>query len=253
MYMNRIKLEEAIKSIEYESIKFYEGDNILVDAFDKSNGKKEDSDFATDISFILYSYISALILFKAQNRQKRINGKKYFDVFFSSIVRKQDEKLKDKAKEEYKKAMNVIDSFFSSENIKMEVLLATLAPLAVLEEINKDKDKSKEIVNAFSKNKITIFNQVILFIRSLYHALLSKKDIDQFKVRPDYQNLSNGIIIYDDKVLIITTWKNAYTLDGFKEVLLDGIDNISNNMPLSNIEEIGVLYLTKGIFAESKI
>ena len=100
-----------------------------------------------------------------------------------------------------------------------------------------------------SLRKEIIFNQVVLFSRSLFHSFLNKTGIESNKVRPDYSSLNNGIFLYQGKTLIVPTWQNAFTLSAYKEVIMHGIDSLSDNFPISDIDSVAVIYLVKDIFA----
>jgi hypothetical protein len=49
---------------------------------------------------------------------------------------------------------------------------------------------------------------------------------------------------------MIPTGRNAFSLDGYKLVVKDGIDRANKNFGLSDVTEVTVIYLVKDLLAE---
>lgn len=252
--MNIKELKDIISAIDETKISFSIGDQVLSSNFDHAeNDYMEEDDYNTSISYCIYSWIANAIFFKAQGKESCSKGKECFKDTFDHIVSLQDDNVRLDSKVEADNALQLIDNFFQSkEDIKLAQFMAILAPLAVLKLISENKGNDKEIMKSFSKNKEMIFNQVILFSRSLFHSFLKKSSTAADKIRPDYQKLDNGIFLYNNETLIIPTWKNAFTLKGYKEIILDGLNNISQCFPISNINSVSVIYLVRDLFVEYK-
>lgn len=250
--MNKQELKSKIAQINDEKrISFSIGDEILSNHFDRDDENRMTSeDISTSLAYTIYSWIGNSIVFKAQGKENSQKGYLYFKEEWDRIVKHQNEGLTLDSKTEEENALLLLDQFFENKKqVLLPEMIAKFAPLAVLSLMMKNEKESKTIIKEFNKNKEIIFNQVVLFSRSLFHSFLNKTGIESSKVRPDYSSLNNGIFLYQGKTLIIPTWQNAFTLSAYKEVILNGIDSLSDNFPISDIDSVAVIYLVKDIFA----
>ena len=250
--MNKQELKSKIAQINDEKrISFSIGDEILSNHFDRDDENRMTSeDISTSLAYTIYSWIANSIVFKAQGKESSQKGYLYFKEEWDKIVKNQKENLTIESKTEEENALLLLNQFFENKKqVLLPEMIAKFAPIAVLSLMMKDEKESKSIIKEFNKNKEIIFNQVVLFSRSLFHSFLNKTGIESNKVRPDYASLNNGIFLYQGKTLIVPTWQNAFTLSAYKEVILNGIDSLSDNFPISDIDSIAVIYLVKDIFA----
>ncbi len=254
--MNINELKSRIALIQDEKkVTFSIGDEILSNHFesDKEN-KMTEEDTSTLLAMTIYSWISNSIIFKAQGRESYQKGYSYFKDAWDKIIKNQKEELKAQGKTEEENALFLLDEFFSnSRQVLLSEMIAKFAPLAVLSLISEKEEESLEIIKTFQKEKEIIFNQVVLFSRSLFHCFLNRNDMESDKIRPDYFSLGNGVFLYKDNTIVVSTWQNAFTLDAYKEVLYKGLNSLSSNFPTANIESVSVIYLVKDIFAICKL
>lgn len=249
--MDKERLLASLEKITDPSqVEFFVGQDKAENRFDTSlEGEEEESDPETDLAFLLYSWVSNAIFFKAMGKEKAKEGYSAFESYFSAFVEKAPAEEKEETEEEKKQALTVLDSFLiENEKLSLQDLFNRLCPLAirVIEEENgKDAAKRAE------KKKETSLNMATLFSRSLYHSCLSDvKGCDNFKIHPDMKNLGNGAFVYDGKELFLPTWRNAFTLNRYKAVVKAGIESLSDEADISNLTSIKVLYLSKDILAK---
>ncbi len=254
--MNINELKNKITSIQDEKkVTFSIGDEILSNYFesDKEN-KMTEEDTSTVLAMTIYSWISNSIIFKAQGRESYQKGYNYFKEEWDKIVKSQKDEIQIQSKTEEENALLLLNQFFTnSKQVLLSEMIAKFAPLAVLSLLSDNEEKNAEIIKTFQKEKEIIFNQVVLFSRSLFHSFLNRNDIESDKIRPDYFSLGNGVFLYKDNTFVVSTWQNAFTLEAYKEVLYKGLDSLSNNFPISNIEYVSVIYLVKDVFAICKL
>lgn len=253
--MKQIELSNAVSKITDETkIKFSTGDNILSESFDRDDEiRMEEEDVPTGLAYLIYSWLTNTLIFRGQKKSTREKGISYFKKEWDIVVKNQEESILQEAKIEEENALFLLQQYLlEGKQVRMEELLAKLAPLAVLFLMKDRKGKEKEILKEFNKKKEIIFNQVVLFSRSLYHSFLKIEGLINDDIRPDYDNLGNGAFLYAERTLFISTWQNAFTLSSFKKVLLEGLDVLSTNFPLSQIDSVAVIYLTKDVVAKYK-
>lgn len=254
--MNINELKSHIANIQDEKrVTFSIGDEILSNHFESDKeSKMTDEDTSTILAMTIYSYIANSIIFKAQGRESYQKGYNYFKEEWDKIVKSQKDEIQIQSKTEEENALLLLNQFFTnSKQVLLSEMIARFAPLAVLSLISKKEEESAEIIKVFQKEKEIIFNQVVLFSRSLFHSFLNRNDMESDKIRPDYFSLGNGVFLYKDNTFVVSTWQNAFTLDAYKEVLYKGLDSLSDNFPTANIEYVSVIYLVKDIFAICKL
>lgn len=250
--MNRLEIINRIKNVSTEDrISFSIGSEKAYNRFDRENRNQfSQGDILTDISYMLYSYIACAIFFKAQGNEKAEKGYSFFDSEWENLIRRQEKDIFDNAKVVKDNAMRTLSAFlFSKEEVKLDRLMAKFSPLCLLKEIEKTPKKSRKILHQFDKNKEVIFNQTLLFLRSLHHSFLSRNDIKAEEIHPDFQDLSSGFFSYKDEELLFPTWQNAFTPESFKKVSLSSLMNLSDCFPVSNIKKLSIIYLAKDIVA----
>lgn len=250
--MNIQELSNAISAINDENqISFTVADQKLTSRFDVNDPKSNNHiDYLTEISFVIYAYVIDAIIFKAQGKEKSKVGYRYFDEEWSKIVKAQKPDILQEAETEKNNALYVLNSFlFTGEKTLMSDLMAKFAPLAVLKVMNLFPSDEKAIMKLFSKNKEVIFNQVLLFTRSILHSFFNTNGIDASKMRVDFDDISNGLFSYDNQVLIIPSYEYAFTLNAYKKVAIKHLEKLSKNFPISELKGVCVIYLTKDICA----
>lgn len=246
--MNIQELKEELESLTDESrLQFMMEGKRVMNRFDHNEKKIEPMTNEDRASFVLYSLIGALIIYKAQGKEKGKEGKEVLSNYFSLVLKNTPEDLKANLSSEIMKAESTMQSFlFSSENISMAQLLSSLAPIVFVKLSLTDKDIDKKIFHSLSKNKESIFNLATLYIRSLFRAVLTLDGIDPIDIKVDAGNIESGIIRYQNN-LIIPTGLNAFTMKAMKLVLSDKLNELGNNLSIDDISMISCLYLTKQV------
>lgn len=250
--MNLQELSNLILSIEDENkINMTIADEKISNRFDRVEPKEGGVDYLTEIAFAIYSYVTAAIIFKAQGKERSTRGYDYFNSEWNKIVEVQKPDILEESKTEKNNAAYVLNAFlFTEEKVLMSDLMAKFAPLAVLKIMNQNPKEEKLIMKTFSKNKEVIFNQVLLFTRSVLHSFFNKSGIEAMKMRVDFDDLANGMFSYDNKVVVIPTYENAFTLQSYKRVAVERLSHLSNNFPTSQLRGVCLIYLTKDICAD---
>ena len=248
--MNKQDLCKRIDQILIQDLSFQIGDLKIENRFDRLDEKEHKAkEFSSVVALKLASYIEAMIIFKAQSDEKKRKGYQVFESEFNKTT-KPLLFVANEAKEIEKKALVVFDEFlYSKRAVKLEELLASLSPLVILKMVKQIDDNSKGLIKKFQKEKEVIFNQTLLFLRSLHHSFLSRNDIKAEEIHPDFQDLSSGFFSYKDEELLFPTWQNAFTLESFKKVSLSSLMNLSDCFPVSNIKKLSIIYLAKDIVA----
>jgi hypothetical protein len=238
-----------------EKITFLVNGQKVDNRFDHENiDQYKEADIENLLSYSLYSYIASAIIYKAQGNDMAKKGYSHFDRQWETIIQNQEKDIFDNSKVVKDNAMRLLDSFLmSGEDIRLDALMARFSPLCVLRLIQLNPQQSRKIMKTFTKRKEVIFNQTTLFIRSLYHSLLNQSGIDPMKIHPDHENLANGLFSYDGTTLYIPTWQNAFSMNGYKNVITEALKELSPNFPLSEIKDISVIYLVKDIIANAII
>lgn len=250
--MNIQELSNLIASLDDEKkISLTIADQKVTNRFDTVEPKVGGRDILTDIAYIIYAYVVAAIIFKAQGKEKSKAGLDYFLHEWEQIVSVQKPDILEESKTEKNNAAYILNAFlFTEEKITMSDLLAKFAPLAMLKVMNENPEEEKLVMKTFSKNREVLFNQVLLFTRSVLHSFFNKSGIDALKMRVDFDNLSNGMFSYDNKVVIIPTYENAFTLNSYKRVAIKKLSQLSKNFPSAELKGVCLIYLTKDICAE---
>lgn len=250
--MNHIEIIQSIQEIKDESkIHFSVGDEKAENRFDYENANQyEEGNLITEISYMLYSYIANAIIFKAQSKEKSEYGYSLFDRQWEDLIQKKEISLFENQKVVKDDAMRLLGDFLSTaKEIRLNQLIDKFLPLCILKESIEQKDSERKAIRAFKKKKEVITNQVTLFIRSLYHSFLTRSDILPLKIRPDFDDLSNGIFSYDEVSLYLPTWQNAFTLESYKKVIKKSLLLLSSSFPIESVKEISVIFLSKDIIA----
>lgn len=246
--MNIQELKQELESLNDESrLQFMMEGKRVMNRFDHNEKKIETTTIEDKASFILYSLIGALIVYKAQGKEKGKEGKEVISKYFSIVEKNSPEDVRANISSEIMKAEAVIQSFlFSTENISMAELLSSLAPIVFVKLSLTDIDIDKKSFHSLSKNKEAIFNLAVLYIRSLFKAVLTLDGIDPIDIKIDANNIESGIIRYQNNI-IIPTGMNAFTMKAMRLVLLNKLDELGRDFSLESISMISCLYLTKQV------
>ncbi len=250
--MNHIEIIQSIQEITDESkIHFSVGDEKAENRFDYENANQyEEGNLITEISYMLYSYIANAIIFKAQGKEKSEYGYSLFDKQWEDLIQKKELSLFDNQKVIKDDAMRLLGDFlFTAKDIRLNQLIDKFLPICILKESIEHKESERKAIRAFKKKKDVITNQVTLFIRSLYHAFLTRSDILPLQIHPDDADLSNGIFSYNETSLYFSTWQNAFTLESYKKVIKKSLLLLSSSFPIESIKKISVIFLSKDIIA----
>lgn len=250
--MNKKEILTKLNNVHEEELTFFTGKEKLINRFDDKVKLDDSLDPISEVAFSVYSLIVNAILFKSEINSESID--KYLTYYknnFSIIIEQSLTDIKTDLEIEKTKALNMISDFFNNKrNIQIQEMMATFYPLSLLEYLNKDKKiKVKKITTSTEQ----IFNNVLLYYRSIFHSYLKEiKLITKDTFHPDYDKLTNGIFSCNDK-LILPCYKNLFSLQGLKMEVQNKLDTLSNNFPLSKIEKIIIIYLTKDICVEINV
>lgn len=248
--MKRSEFSSVIDRLtSVDQIVFYVGGEKVSDRFDKEEKETSLDTYEDKISYALYSWIINAVFDKAKGKEACRKGEVHFSAFLSSLKKKTASDIAQDTDIEIQKALNVLSSFYyDKEKVSMADLLSSFAPLVLLSLSQQNPDDEKKIFKAFTKNKETIFNQTILFTRSLFHSFLTLSNINPNDIHSDTNNLNNGLFTYQNQ-LFIPSYENAYTLAGFKSIVNKALDQVSDNFSLADVNQFTVLYLAKDLIA----
>lgn len=249
--MNKLDIITAVNDLADQGrISFFFNDKEVTNRFDVNGiGYVEDTKQSL-ISFSLYSLVANAVILKGQGKEKSQIGEVSFKTYFDSIVKKVPEEYKIRMEDEKNNALRTLNSFlYDLDKVMLPDLLARFAPLVVIDLANDSNKIDKKLLSYFDKNKEIIFNQAVLYTRSLFHVFLTRSNIDSSQIKPDLNNLTNGVFSYGN-ALIIPTEKNAFYLEGYKKAVVNGLNKISKNFSLDGLNKIALLYLTKDLVAE---
>lgn len=226
-----------------EQILFRFGGDIVTNRFDKEETSLLDPvSMDTAISYRLFSWINNAVLCKGKGKGACKKGEESFHRLFSSLT------LGEEA--ERKRADDVVASFLNDRNpITTKDLLCAFSPLALASMIQEHPEEEKEYRRVFRKNEDVIFNQATMFVRSVFHAFLTLPNIIPSNIEQDFGDFSNGLFAYRDTLIVPTSY-NAYTLKGFRQIALDGLNRLSDSFPSETLHSVMVLYLAKDLLAE---
>lgn len=244
--MNKESLEQIIKNFDtLEKVKFIYNGLEVSSRFDNVSKPFEDTSYKSLLSYNLYSITINAIILKGLGKIRGKNLAKSFNTFFNKIIKTSKNEILSNTKVQVEKAENILDAFlFDREKITLSMMLSTFLPLVVINLINNHKSDDKKIIKLYESNKEIILNQATLYVRSAYHSLLNIEDIDQTLLSFDKGDILNGILFYDD-MIIFTTYKDCCTFDGFKRVISDDVNYLTDENKLENISKVALLYLTR--------
>ncbi|MFA6624424.1 MAG: hypothetical protein WCS80_01510 [Bacilli bacterium] len=249
--MNKLDIINAVNSlVDEKGISFFLNDKEVTNRFDINGmGYVEDTKQSL-ISFYLYSLVANAIILKGQGKEKSQLGETTFQTYFSNIVRRVPQEYRSRMENEKSNALRTLDSFlFDLDKVMLPDLLARFSPLVIIDLANENNQIDKKLLSYFDKNKEIIFNQAVLFTRSLFHAFLARTDIDSSSIIADLNNPTDGVFRYGN-TLIIPTDKNAFYFEGFKKAAINGLNKISKDFSLDSIDKISLLYLSSALTAE---
>lgn len=226
-----------------DQILFRFGGDIVTNRFDKEETSLLDPvSIDTALSYRLFSWINNVVLCKGKGKEACKKGEESFRTLFSSLT------ICEEAERE--KANDVFASFLNDTNpITIKDLLYAFSPLALASMIQGHPEEEKEYRRALKKNEAVIFNQATMFVRSVFHAFLTLPNIIPGDIEQDFGDLSNGLFAYRDTLIVPTSY-NAYTLKGFRQIALDGLNRLSASFPSETLHSVMVLYLAKDLLAE---
>lgn len=251
--MNRLEIINTLQNLTDDNLLIFKiGDDIISNRFDFQESKhKENEEYYIKVASILFAYMASLVIYKAQGKEKSKHAYEIFSDRFENIIKNVDEDFNLKIVKD--EAMHTIDDFLNSNKSLSSVeMMKKISNMCLFEVIAHNLDKRRKITHNFKRNEGTIYNLVTLFLRSLYHSFLSRKDIDASEISLDEENLANGIIFYKEKEIIIPSWENAFTLLDYKRIAKDGILQVSSSSLLDEVDEISLLYLTKDFIVSFK-
>lgn len=245
--MNIEKIKEILNSdtLKREDLSFIYNGNLVKDRFDNQEKEYEEDTYLSILSFNLYSLTINSIILKGLGKIRNKPLLKVIKLFLNNVVKNANKDISSNVKIEVEKAETVLESFlYDYEQINLSQLLASFLPVVLINLLNNNYEDSKKILKTYDNYSSRIINQATLYIRSVYHSILSIEDVDQTLLSFDKGDVLNGIIFYDD-MMILTSEKDMCTFSGFKTLSNEKLDTFSNNSSLENIKKIGLLYLTR--------
>ncbi|MFA6830105.1 MAG: hypothetical protein WCR67_05330 [Bacilli bacterium] len=253
--MNKNEITKSLHSQnDPAKVQFYINGNPVTNRFDVLAKSENEIDTNSKISYYLYSLISRAIIYKAQGKEKAKEGENYLLAYFKKIETKTPEEFKNNIKAEVIKAQMVLADFlYGIKKVELAHIIASFAPIVIMDvalQVNPIADRKTFL--SFDKNRQTIFNLTLFYIRSLFHSFLTLESTDPMLIKTDVDNPTNGLFTYGTS-LVIPTGRNAFTLDGYKNVIEAGLERISSNFSISDTMNIIVIYLVKDLLAEMKL
>lgn len=253
--MKSLELINELSSLnDEEKLNFFIGDEKISNRFDREDIKQyQEGDYETKISYSLFSYILSAIIIKAKGKDRTIYGYSCFDTQLENLIKSFSNDIFHNDKVIKDDAMRTLNAFlFTNEDIKLNSLINKFMPLSTLNEIKKNPNDKRKLLKTYEKKTEIITNQVTLFVRSLYHSFLNKKDINAKDIMLYDEDYSIGTFIYKDKELIIPTWQNAFTLDSYKKVAIESLKSLPINLYNDLIDTISIIYMVKDIVVTTK-
>lgn len=254
--MNKEKMRMLVQSIDDDNkINFFVMGEKASSRFDYD--KKVELEKVSDenvIAYKLYALITDCIFYKAKRKEDVKKGENIIQAYFQKVLNNLPEEFKNNVNNEVIKANVVLKDFiFGLKAVDVSTLLSTFFPLIVIDYANNGSVLDKKIIQEAKKNRERIFDISLLSIRSLFRCFLTLLPVnDNCELKIDVDNLVNGIFILKD-TLYIPTNRNAFSLRDFKTVVTEGLDRISNNFSLKEINNVSVIYFVKDTIAYYKI
>lgn len=227
--MNKTQFLLSIDKLESVSqLKFFQEGKYVSNRFDMDTIKEDELTDVDKLSLSIYSLIMNLSIFKGKNELD-----KPFALF---------EKLLSSFDESYKNnLLNLIKDFmYSRRQILLPELIENLSALAI------NYSDVKDGLTIYKKQKKIITNEVTLFIRSLFHSILTLDSIKPELIKVDENNLISSMFVYDDKLVAITPL-DAYSLVGYKKVAKNIVEKTDVDL---DIKTLSILYATKDVIVE---
>lgn len=253
--MNKDKIKEILNSniLKREDLSFIYNGNLVKDRFDNQEKPYEEDTYLSILSFNLYSLTINSIILKGLGKIRNKPLLKVIKSFFNNVVKNTNNDILNNVKIEVEKAETILESFlYDYEKITLPQLLANYLPIILINLLNNNYEDSKKILKTYDNYSHRIINQATLYIRSVYHSILSIENIDQTLLSFDKGDVLNGIIFYDD-MMILTSEKDMCTFNGFKTLSNEKLDTFSKDSSLEHINKVGLLYLTKDIIVMFKL
>lgn len=254
--MNKEKMRMLVQSIDDDKkINFFVMGEKASSRFDYD--KKVELEKVSDeniIAYELYALIADCIFYKAKRKDEGKKGEIVIKSYFQKVLNNSPEEFKDNVNNEIIKAEVVLKDFiFGLKCVDVSTLLATFFPIIVIDFANNGNNLDKKIIQEAKKNRERIFDISLLSIRSLFRCFLTILPInDNCELKIDVDNILNGVFVLKD-TLYIPTNRNAFSLRDFKTVVLEGLERLSNNFSLKEINNISVIYFVKDTIANYKI
>jgi hypothetical protein len=250
--MNREELIQKVLSHQSpDDVRFFVNGNPVSSRFDLGDYKTTDLDENSRLGYYLYSVIAHAIISKAKGKEKAKDGEEILKAYFWKVLEKAPQDIQTDLANEITKASLVLEDFlFSLQKVDVATLIASLYPIVVIDSATRNQtDIDRRLLVSLNKNKEVIFNLTLLYLRSLFHSFLALETTDQMLIKTDGEDPTNGLFTYGTS-LMIPTGRNAFSLDGYKLVVKDGIDRANKNFGLSDVSEVTVIYLVKDLLAE---
>lgn len=249
--MNETILLTSLKNIKESDLTFFNGGKEVSSLFNTSAVKIEKDTVEGQIAMLLFSYIEHLIIAKAQGKEASKAALKSYQNHFEQFINKLTVE-KDKAVSLKDDALLVIEHFFfNKEAVGLALLLAKLAPLAVLKIASSNEELDAKVFRLFDKNKESIFNQVSLFIRELFQAYLTGLNIDPFSIENNLVDISRPLFLYGEE-LVIPLDKACYSVDSLKDVLSTKLVRLDKYLT-KDINYITAIYLLRGFIVKIRL
>lgn len=243
--MNKEDILKFVDNIKEDNDLFFVVDGLKVlPRFDKQTKDVENDTYSSLSSFQLYSLTFNTVLIKGVGRIRSKNLQKAIHCFFNNTLKiKNVDSFNVKACVE--KAKDAFESFiYDRKKIVLQDILKSFLPVIMINLSHRNSQDSKKIIKLYEQSENTILNLATLYFRSSYHSLLSLPYINQTIFKFDVDDVLNGVIFYDDK-LIFASDKNACTLSGFKKIIHDKINSLNDRVDFSSFKTVELLYLVR--------
>ncbi len=231
------------------------------------NGKEAESRFNSDdgsvqriqdsretlAAFALYSVLANSIFLKAKGTQACNDALPCIRQFLTDYIQIDDPKEYYRIKERKEMFYTAIDNFIlGKEKLSMTDIFEKLFPLIALKSATQNGEVDKKEYSNLNKKKEIIFNQAVLFSRSLYRSILNNPDIDPFKIKTDLLSFDSSQFTYGD-ILILPIYDDAFSLPSLKDSIGKAVNTMSERLDITNVGRVVVAYLLRDYLATIKL
>ncbi len=211
--------------------------------YDSESGQRLQDNIETVVAYTLYSMLLNSVFLKAKGTQACNDALPSIRKFAESYVQIDDPKNAYTVKEREETFCKTVSDFILSRcKRSMPEIFENMFPLVILRFSSEDREIDKKTYQYLIKNKEIIFNQAVLFSRSIYRSLLMSPNIDSFKIKTDLLSFDSAYFTYDN-YLVLPIYDDAFSLNSLKEAIRKAVSSMSERLDISCCNELIIAYL----------